>query len=90
MVAVMIRAREIVSLAASKAKTEFTRAWLFSDERGIWEQLATIYLADVDPEKQVKLGMSDADVNAEIAVRLCIEAAETQLRHKRSTAPVCS
>jgi len=83
------RVREIIRLAAKQVKNPSTKAWFLADERGTWEKTVGDYLSNT-ADKARELGMSTAQVNQEIADRICylalaaaIENAEKRGKKRR-------
>lgn len=76
------RARKIVRLAAAQVKNPSTKSWLLADERGTWEKAANDYLTKT-ADKARELGMSEDQVNEEIAVILGYQALQAALEHAK-------
>ena len=74
------RAREIVRLAADQVKNPSTKSWFLADERGTWEKSAREYL-EKTADRARDLGMSEDQVNEEIANHLGYLALTAALEH---------
>jgi hypothetical protein len=77
-----LRARAIVSLAAAKVKDPNTSDWLRTDREGTWEKGAAEYL-EKTRAKAEELGLSEQQVNSEIAIRLAYDALTAQIAHQK-------
>ena len=77
-----IRARQICHLAIEKASLDSTKEWIRRDGYGTWEKQA-IDLLDSSREKAASLGMSEEQVNGEIAQYMVLLAIEAELSHAK-------
>lgn len=75
------RARRIVRLASTHVKDPYTRAWLLADERGTFEKEAKEYLTKT-AARAAELGMSEPQVDDEIATRLGLLALTARLENQ--------
>jgi len=78
------RVRKIVRLAAAQVKNPSTKSWLLADERGTWEKDARDLL-EKSADKARELGMSEDQVNEEIANYLGYLALTASLKHAKNT-----
>jgi hypothetical protein len=76
------RARGIVSAASKKVKDRNTAEWLHTDREGTWEKSARDYLESTR-EQAEKLGLSETQVNDEIAGRLAYLALSAQISNQK-------
>jgi len=76
------RTRRIVELAATHVKDAYTRNWLLADERGTFQKLANEYL-DKTATKAAELGMSESEVDDEIATVIGLRALTAHLEHRK-------
>jgi len=75
------RARRIVKLASERSESSEARHLLFHDSRGFWEKQA-LDLLDKSRDKAAELGMSEEQVDDEIALFLQVLVLEGLLRQE--------
>ena len=76
----MNRPRQIVELASTLVRNNYSREWFRRDEFGGWEKRAEALLEET-AEKAASLGMTEAAVNREIASHLALISIEAQIRN---------
>lgn len=79
----MTRERRIVELAAKKvSRGIMAKEWLRRDERGTWEKSAGKLLEE-SAAKAKELGLTEKQVDDEIAVVLAATALKVQLKYQQ-------
>ncbi len=74
------RIREIVKLGASKV-SGYTRRWMLQDEHGTFEDQAMDLLSSTQ-DKAIALGLTESQVDNQIAAYLALQATEAQIKRQ--------
>lgn len=76
------RARKVVRMAAKQVETPMVKDWLFADRLGTWETRARVAL-EATAEKAATWGLSEDEVDRQVAIYLASAACEAALSNAR-------